>query len=426
MWCRLCWPCMLLLFLAVPVAYGDGLQKVMPHRAVDFTNSIGVNTHFGYYDTQYGLYDSLLRPRLLELGVKHIRDGTFNEDVARKYRDVGKTGVRLLLITSGKRLPREAEAIGSMLWGVEAVNEPDRSRKTDWVKYARDEQRMLYETAKSDDATRHLQVVGVSLANIRNSPSQLGDMSQWMDYGGMHPYAAGQYPSKHWGWGLTMEAALAETRKVSADKPLIATECGYHNKQNNPNHPGVSELAAAIYHLHMFFIYFSNGIKRCYKYELLDLKPDDRIADMECHFGLVRSDGSVKPSFVAIRNLLRILADNDTVRKCTPLALEVEAPAGVTVRTTLLQKSDGSWWVALLRETEAYDVKQKKDIQVSPVNVCVRTGHKLAARTYIPNKSDMPVAHYDHSDTFTLSVGAEVVLMELRTVKAVRTIKSSP
>ena len=73
--------------LAAMVSQGrtDGIGRQMPRRAYDFVNSIGVNTHFGYYDTQYGLYEEVLRPRLLELGVKHIRDGTFNDDVARKY-----------------------------------------------------------------------------------------------------------------------------------------------------------------------------------------------------------------------------------------------------------------------------------------------------------------------------------------------------
>ena len=300
--------CLLLLLSASLEARGGCLRRHLPRRAFDFVNSIGVNTHFGYYDTTYGLYEKVLRPRLLELGVKHIRDGTFNADVARKYREVGQAGIRLLLITSAEHVAGQAEAIGPMLWGVEAVNEPD-GRGGEWVDAARTEQRRLYETVKGGAATRHLAVVGVSLANIRDNPARLGDVSQWMDYGGMHPYAAGQYPSRHWGWGMSMEAALNEARRVSGERPLLATECGYHNKEDNSNHPGVSERAAAIYHLHLFFIYFNRGVERCYKYEFLDLRPDDGMTDMECHFGLVRADGTVKPSFTAIRNLLRILSD---------------------------------------------------------------------------------------------------------------------
>lgn len=49
--------------LAAMVSQGrtDGIGRQMPRRAYDFVNSIGVNTHFGYYDTQYGLYEEVLR-----------------------------------------------------------------------------------------------------------------------------------------------------------------------------------------------------------------------------------------------------------------------------------------------------------------------------------------------------------------------------
>ena len=181
------------------------LSVVKPRKAGDFVNSIGVNIHFGYYDTTYGKYEQILKPRLLELGVKHIRDGTYNQDVVRKYRDVGQAGVRLLLITSSDRAVSQAKAIGDMLWGVEAVNEPDMRRyEGGWVKFACREQQNLYQAIKQDSELNHIPVVGLSLANIRRSPSELGDISQWMDYGGMHPYAAGEYPSKHLGWGMSM------------------------------------------------------------------------------------------------------------------------------------------------------------------------------------------------------------------------------
>ena len=114
-------------------------------------------------------------------------------------------------------------------------------------------------------------------------------------------------------------------------------------------------------------------VERSYKYEMLDLREDDTMTDMECHFGLVRTDGSVKPSFTAIRNLLRVLSDDDGADcRCRPLDYAVEAPEGVTIRTTLLQKSDGRWFLALMRECEAYDLKRLTDdsTQIRYATVC--------------------------------------------------------
>ena len=370
------------------------LSVVKPRKAGDFVNSIGVNTHFGYYDTTYGKYEQILKPRLLELGVKHIRDGTYNQDVVRKYREVGQAGIRLLLITSSDRAVSQAKAIGDMLWGVEAVNEPDMRRyEGGWVKFACREQQKLYQAIKQDSELNHLPVVGLSLANIRRSPSELGDISQWMDYGGMHPYAAGEYPSKHWGWGMSMESALGEARKVSGDKPLLVTECGYHNRIAEKGHPGVSEQAAAIYHLHLFFIYFNQGVERSYKYELLDLKDDKGMSDKECHFGLVRSDGSVKPSFTAIKNLIWLLDDEKKDFRCRDLEYAVESDA--VIRTTLLQKSDGSWWLALMREVDVFDLKSGQDVSVEPIKVSVKFARKMDVCCYKPNHSVEPIAELE-------------------------------
>lgn len=375
------------------VVSAQELSVVKPRKAGDFVNSIGVNTHFGYYDTTYGKYEQILKPRLLELGVKHIRDGTYNQDVVRKYREVGQAGIRLLLITSSDRAVSQAKAIGDMLWGVEAVNEPDMRRyEGGWVKFACREQQNLYQAIKQDSELSHLPIVGLSLANIRRSPSELGDISQWMDYGGMHPYAAGEYPSKHWGWGMSMESALGEARKVSGDKPLLVTECGYHNRIAEKGHPGVSEQAAAIYHLHLFFIYFNQGVERSYKYELLDLKDDKGMSDKECHFGLVRSDGSVKPSFTAIKNLIWLLDDEKKDFRCRDLEYAVESDA--VIRTTLLQKSDGSWWLALMREVDVFDLKSGQDIAVEPIKVSVKFARKMDVCCYKPNLSVEQIAEW--------------------------------
>lgn len=386
-----------------------------PARAWDFINSIGVNTHFGYYDTQYGRYEEVLKPRLLELGVKHIRDGTYNDDVVRKYKEVGTAGVRLLLITQADKASAQVKAIGPMLWGVEAVNEPDGGRASGtWEQAARREQQRLYEAMKTDAALRSVPVVGISLANIKESPAQLGDISQWMDYGGMHPYAAGQHPCNHWGWGMPMADAIATARKVSGTKPMLVTECGYHNKENNPNHPGISERAAAIYHIHLPFVYFSQGIVRSYKYEFLDLKSDVGMTDMECHFGLVRSDGSVKPSFTALKNLLQLLNDTDKSFTLQPLPVQITAPDEAQVQSTLLQKSDGSWWLALFRNVTVYDLKNRRDVDVASVPVKLRFDRNVNTRLYCPNESAKAFLSVDRKKELSFELGAEAVLVEIK------------
>ena len=40
-----------------------------------FVDSIGVNVHLGYTDTSYRNYTEVIKPRLREAGIRHIRDG---------------------------------------------------------------------------------------------------------------------------------------------------------------------------------------------------------------------------------------------------------------------------------------------------------------------------------------------------------------
>ena len=354
----------------------------------------------------------------MESGIKHIRDGTYNEDVVRKYQEVGKAGVRLLLITRSNKVVNQAKSIGSMLWGVEAVNEPDGGRTPgSWEQAAREEQRKLYEIVKDNLDLQSIPVVGVSLANIKESPGLLGDLSQWMDYGGMHPYAAGQHPCNHWGWGMSMTDALSTARKVSKNKPLLVTECGYHNKENNPSHPGVSEQAAAVYHVHLPFVYFNQGIVRSYKYEFIDLKPDDAMTDMECHFGLIRSDGTPKPSFTALKNLLALLNDNDRSFVPQSLFIQIMSPATESVQSTLLQKSDGSWWLALFRNVTIYDLKTREDIPIESVPVKLRFHKKRNVCVYRPNESTEAYASFNKRKEISIDLGTKLILVEIKRMR---------
>ena len=57
-------------------------------RADDFIESIGICTHWTYPDTPYGYaYDSV-KSRLLESGIRHVRDG-----LSDRLIDLGKAGI---------------------------------------------------------------------------------------------------------------------------------------------------------------------------------------------------------------------------------------------------------------------------------------------------------------------------------------------
>ena len=378
-----------------------------------FVDFVGVNTHLGYSDTTYGEYEGILKPRLLELGVRHIRDGTFSDDVLRKYLDLGQHGIRLLLITDSKQAVERAGKLRPMLFAVEGINEPDTSG-ADWISRIREEQQRLYEAMKGNPATKDLPVAVSSLANLRDSPGQLGDLSTHLDFGNMHPYAAGNPPSRHWGWGLSMERAIAEGRKVSGDKPILVTECGYHNRMEEQGHPGVSEAAEAKYLPRLLFVYFNRGMTKAYKYELLDLKPDPGFTDMERHFGLVRTNGMPKPSFYALRNLLHLLADPGPATRAGSLAFQISGATN-DLHHTLLRKRDGTFWLVLFQEAASYNAKTRRDLEVPPVTVSLKLPWTAPTiRLFRPNASVDPKEQIAGASEVSLAVSDEVLLVEIK------------
>lgn len=379
----------------------------------DFIETIGVNTHLGYGDTVYHRYEDIIKPRLLELGVRHIRDGTFSETVADRYLELGRAGIRVLFITNPKRVVAQAKRISPALFAVEGENEPDNHYKN-WVERIRADQQALYAAVKGDADLGQLPVLVSSLANIRDNPAKLGDLSEHMDFGNMHPYAAAEAPSRHWGWGIGMAKAISEARKVSGTKRIIATECGYHNRlDQQEGHPGTTESAAAKFMPRMAAVYFNAGIARSYFYEFADEKPDANFRDKEQHFGLIRVDGSVKPSFTAMKNLISVLKDPGPRFQAGKLDFALTGETN-NVHHTLLQKRDGRFWLLLWQEAVSYDVKTKRDVAVPDVAVAVELPRGMAsARVYRPNRGTDVVSEHAAGKTLKLSVPDEVLIAEI-------------
>jgi hypothetical protein len=69
----------------------------MARSAYSFVDSVGVNTHLRYYDTAYGNY-SLIKQRLQELGVRHIRDGGSDPTWIQRVNDLASSGIRSTIV----------------------------------------------------------------------------------------------------------------------------------------------------------------------------------------------------------------------------------------------------------------------------------------------------------------------------------------
>ena len=346
------------------------LPAVKAKRADDFVDSIGVNTHLEFTNTVYGKFSSLIEPKLTKLGVRHVRDGAYtakgysrNHPYYEKCRALADEGVRFNLLVNVKtsytkgtdfsKLGDIYEWCDGAVTSFEGLNEPDLRGLKDWVKKTKDVQKKLYEAVNRDSDLNGVKVLGPSVVW---KTRDVGDLSSYLDYGSWHPYNGGNCPSCTDPYGNGLDSYLPKYREPSGGKPMVATETGYHNAVNMgaTDHRPVSEEAAAAYVPRLFLEHFNRGIVRSYLYEFIDLYRDGGRDERDKNFGLLRNDGSEKPAYKALENLIDVLEDPGADFEPDALRYALKG-ATERVHSALLQKEDGTFYLALWQARSSYD-----------------------------------------------------------------------
>lgn len=409
--------------VAVVLLPASASAELVPSRsAAGFRDSFGVGTHIVYFDTAYGDWTRIV-DKLDELGVDHVRDGVYGNPDWRDWNEryyqavemavahghhfdflMGEPGFRagtldqLIDVVRG-RLKGAADAL-------ESPNEYDLFHGSPtWPSELRSYVQQLYAKAKADPYLRNLPVVGPSLV-YGDSRDKLGSLVSSLDLGNLHPYTGGEAPSPA---HLSSEATLAA--KVSGNKPLYATEVGFHNAMSaTQGQPPVPEDVAADYLLRTFLEHFRAGIQRTYAYELIDEKPEPSLTDPEEHFGLLRNDYSEKPAFVALKNMITAIGRPSPVA-AHPLDLGI---AGNTdgVQKLLLQRSATRYTLVLWQSASEWDTNARRKLAVTDHGITVDLPADATASVVRPTRGADGVA-LGTTRHLALQVPADPILVDL-------------
>jgi hypothetical protein len=404
-------------------------EPFVPARSArSFGDSVGVGVRLTWIDTAYGDY-ATLKSRLQELGVRNVHDGlcaTCQYQIDR-LKDLSANGIKALIGVGDLRggtakMQANLNAIRDKLPGVAtavvAPNEPDLEPVSDWVTMTRDYQRELWTRVKGDPALAHLPVLGPSLVN-RESRDMLGDLSQYLDRGNLHPYPGGSLPLAN----LDDEKWLAS--KVSGSKPLVSTEVGYHTDLSfDGAHRPVSEAAKAVYTPRLVLEAFLGGIERSYLFQLADPWSPAEAASLgvpgpENAFGLLDSNLARKPSFLSLRNLMRA-ADSGSAAVATPGGLRYGLEgAGPDVKQLLLRSADGSYALVLWRQVSVWDRNAKRDLSPTPDDLDVVMGEPIGlARRFDPVTSDVEQQRWSAPRRISVSLAGAPVVLRLTPAEA--------
>jgi hypothetical protein len=396
-------------------------------RSADsFVDSICIATHWSYTDTPYHQRYAEVKRKLIDSGIRNIRDSLYRD----RAQDLGKRGIRFTVAADVPNYQngdektvekivaqiKSANAAGAKIDAVEGPNEPDLfwSEKRFKKKYKGQSfpagviafQKDLYAAVKRDRATAKLKVIGPSLAETydpgagKPNPFATGSLSNVVDWGNFHPYPTGGNPfsepfsynttSKYY-WhsdfpSINLEEFPYAFKVYSPPfkgKPMAATETGYSTFRR-----GVSEKVHAKYMPRLFLEYFRKDVQRTCAYEFVDEFANAKKDNREAHFGLLRRDLSPKPAYTAVQNLIKLLQDPGapftpgklSYKLAVAPVKEYREPKSKKLanydRTQymhhlLLQKRDGSFYLALWHEISSYDQSADPPREIQPPDLPV-------------------------------------------------------
>jgi len=426
------------------MARADTLNWEPAPRADDFVNSIGVCTHFTYGDTPYGKIYDVVKQRLAQSGIRNVRDG-YSARTPELWKDLG---IRTSVISEPQlgdldKQRARWDALPGALGMIEGPNEPNlfwkRFNQTykgqGWPDGVKAWQNDLYAAVRADPQLNAVRVC--SPTPIFEGPREAAPLTSF-DYLALHPYAGGNMPSMACQWdGPATRAAILLLGHDNDLKPLVATESGYHNSAGSDaviagNQPGISETAGGRYFPRHFTEFWNAGFARTYVYEFINEwnKPNDP----ESNFGLLRFDGTPKPAFIALSNLIAL--ENESTWNAAALqwsrpgaperALRLAIDGPPTVHHCVLAHADGTFDILLWNEVPSFDLKTHSDLNPAPVPVTVRLGTAAAAALYQPLTGTTVHRQWAKSTSISLAVPDEVLVLRLPPSKTNASAPATP
>jgi len=368
-----------------------GLAAETPTAATTFVNSMGVNTHFSQ-SPYNGPGEARILNYLTASGIRHIRDGSvavgnFQSTLAK----LATEGIHATITTELSETDQEIKAypatIGGALEAYEGPNEPN-FQSSDWTSVTVPFIERLWADVKGDSALAQYPVIAPGIA--LGSAGALGNMSAYVDYGNTHDYflennpetggfgsvtPQGQYGSLSYNLNL---AAL-----ISGTKPIMSTETGYGSSPTG-GASFVDDATAARYVSRTYFHQYNAGVVRTFIYEFLD---ENTSAEDFTNFGFLDANVNPKPTYNTIRAIIADLSDSGTPGTLTPLTYELAGNVA-NLEHTLLEKSDGTYYLALWLAVPSWENNHRVIVQPQTVDIITHLPMKSATVMQLNNNGN--------------------------------------
>lgn len=366
--------------------------------AASFVDSLGVNTHFPFTFLPQYANVALGIKAIQYLGVKNLRDSAEPLGCAPMFAQVARATGAKFDDFIGEASPDDMNfdlgcvpslASQGVLNYIEGGNEEDDS-------YAANLGNTLAITAKfqqevyAEGQLQHLPVINMSFGagwtaanNWQGDYGNVGDLSAICDYANAHTYpVAGQTPD------ATIQRLNGLAHLAAASRPVMTTEYGYDTSVWDPTAAAEGILAAA-------FDATKDGDTKIYFYALFD--------DQSGDYGLMNTDGTPKPAGLALHDLTTLLGGaSPAAASFKPGSLQYQVTGEQSGdNELLLEKPDGSFWLALWNETG------------SAHTVSVALPHPTDVNVFDPVQGTAPIARDPGRSVVSVTVPNHPVLVEI-------------
>lgn len=390
------------LFLSTEPARSEVVEAL---KAYDFVDSLGVNTHIS---RRKGVLDDegwgIVGNAIADAGFRYVRTTITNGKGIDRVRDMHAThGTRFNLRIDTRALegtdtiPLRADGIGEMIdltkqAGVDAIlsyegpNEYNAQQgdNPDWANQLKGFMKRLYEHVKADPEIAGKPVLAPSIWRRTTADYQaMGDLSAWTDKGCLHNYNASRRPSD------ALDRNIEGAASMTPGQPIWVTEYGYNSAVDSADvwYP-ITEYSQAKYlprYAAEFFI--RPEVEKAFNYQIIDEWPAEQRPDKA--WGLLRNDFSKRPSYLAMKNTIRLLDDGDG--DFTPGSLDYDLIGDLTdIHSFLVQKRSGTFYLVLWQEVDSYDRKARVDLHPDPRPLTLVLNTPVAeASTFLPTGLDL-------------------------------------
>ena len=380
------------LFVCLPTSSAQSLQSEQAAASQNFVNMAGVVTHFNYNNTVYGSNWPQLFQALQNLGVHHIRDGYFDPDqypqVLQEHQQLQAAGIKTTYVMpydpsiSSNSIDQLANQTGD-LEAIEGPNECDILGQCGGggLQGILDAIAVL-PTLRIAAYDLSVPLIAPSWV-LPSSYSLAGNLGGLVALNSVHVYFGGRNPgSPGWGdydaQGNSFGSFNFWLDQAALDVPNLPTqigETGYLAFPSTSTPYTVPESVAASYVPRTMLLAFKHGYDKTFFYQLIDDPTSPQ------GYGLLHSDFSPKADFTALQSLLSLLSDAGG-SNFTPGSLPFTILGGDSnVNHLLLQKSDGSYWLALWLEEPSWDPANVVSLPVTPENIGIQLGSGYSTTT---------------------------------------------